>query len=139
TASGAIAYRRSLRALDQDGASMASGMGGHTDGATSPPPPASHLGRSAHANEAGFVLQFRTGDSIVWNVERIDARGVHFQSPRTATRFAPHSQLQRVELQRSQDAPRIAPEKLRRLMTLPRSMRGDPPTHLLMATTGDYL
>ena len=31
------------------------------------------------------------------------------------------------------------PEKLQRLMTVPRSMKQDPPTHLLVSNSGDYL
>ncbi len=84
-------------------------------------------------------VMFRTGDAVDGIVERIDENGMIFRSSQTTTTFAPHNLIQHVWLNRAHGALETSPEKLKRLMTVPRSMKQDPPTHLFIAVTGDYL
>ncbi len=84
-------------------------------------------------------IMFRAGDAVDGVVERIDERGMTFRSAQTSTTFAPHNLIQHVWLNKLRNTTDTSPEKLARLMTVPRSMKNDPPTHLFIATTGDYL
>ncbi len=84
-------------------------------------------------------LVFRTGDRIDGEVERIDDRGVYFKSSMTQKGFARHDQMQSMVLANVMRAPQLSEEKLARLLTVPRISKNDPPTHLLIASNGDYL
>ncbi len=86
-----------------------------------------------------FEIRFCSGDAIEGNVVHVDDRGMKFSSPQTETNFATHEQIDQVWLNKPHSSNKVDAEKLRRLMTVPRSMKNDPPTHLLVSTTGDYL
>ena len=84
-------------------------------------------------------LELRTGDVVEGTIKSINEKGVTFESPSTTTKFVPHSNLESVTLRPNRDAVNETPQKLERLMTVPRSMKADPPTHLFVSTNGDYL
>ncbi len=84
-------------------------------------------------------ISFRTGDIIAATVSRIDETGVEFASPQSTTTRAAHSQIQSITLTPMESGVFVSEEKFKRLMTVPRLMKDDPPTHLLIAPTGDYL
>ncbi len=85
-------------------------------------------------------MVFISGDTIDGYVEKIDEKGVSFVSEQTTVRFAEHSRFDRVWLNSlAGSLKKTANEKIQRLMTVPRSMKDDPPTHLLLAVTGDLL
>ncbi|GAB5405107.1 MAG: TlpA disulfide reductase family protein [Aureliella sp.] len=84
-------------------------------------------------------ISFRTGDIISATVESIDENGVEFRSPHSTTEHAAHSQIQSITLTPLDSDVFLPEEKFNRLMTVPRLMKDDPPTHLLIAPTGDYL
>jgi thiol-disulfide isomerase/thioredoxin len=88
---------------------------------------------------AAREIMFRTGDAIDGLVERIDEQGMTFRSAQSDTSFAPHALIQHVWLNPTRSKLPTSPEKLKRLMTVPRSMKQDPPTHLFVAISGDYL
>ncbi|MCA9183334.1 MAG: TlpA family protein disulfide reductase, partial [Planctomycetales bacterium] len=88
--------------------------------------------------EAREIL-FRTGDAVDGIVEQIDDRGMRFRSSQTDTQFVPHELIQHVWLNKKRGVTETSPDKLKRLMTVPRSMKKDPPTHLFIAVNGDYL
>ena len=88
--------------------------------------------------EAREIL-FRTGDAVDGIVEQIDESGMRFRSSQTDTPFVPHELIQHVWLNKKRGVAETSPEKLKRLMTVPRSMKKDPPTHLFIAVNGDYL
>ncbi len=94
---------------------------------------------SPRARRMTIGLEFRSGDVVEGTVKAIDERGVTFTSENTQTTFVPHSNLESITLRPSRDAVNETPQKLERLMTVPRSMKADPPTHLLISTNGDYL
>lgn len=84
-------------------------------------------------------IMFRTGDAIDGVVERIDESGMTFQSQQTSTSFAAHGQIQSVSLNDQIRGAEFSDQQISRLMTVPRSMKSDPPTHLFVSITGDYL
>lgn len=83
-------------------------------------------------------LSFRTGDTVNGQVEQIDEKGVTFKSNDTKTTFVPHESLEGVVLKES-PVFSSTPEKTKRLLTVPRAAKSDPPTHLLVSITGDFL
>ncbi len=84
-------------------------------------------------------LEFRSGDVVEGNVREINEKGVTFSSQSTPTTFVPHEEMESVNLRPNRDAVNETPQKLERLMIVPRSMKADPPTHMLVSTNGDYL
>lgn len=86
-----------------------------------------------------FEIVFRSGDAIDGVVQFVDDRGVTFASEETATTFVPHEKMDSITLARSISKPEFSAEDMKRLLTVPRSKKSDPPTHLFISTTGDYL
>lgn len=83
---------------------------------------------------------FVSGDTIDAYVERADEKGIYFLSDQTSVKFVEHARVDRLWLNSlTGSVKKTANEKLKRLMTVPRSMRDDPPTHLLISVTGDLL
>lgn len=87
----------------------------------------------------GPSLFLRTGDTIPCKVEKIDERGVTFQSSVFDATFVTHEKIKAVELENRSRATKINSSKRDRLLTLPRMQRDNPPTHLIRSTSGDYL
>jgi thiol-disulfide isomerase/thioredoxin len=87
----------------------------------------------------GPSLFLRTGDTIPCKVERIDERGVTFESSVFDATFVEHEKIKAVELENRSRATKINRSKRDRLLTLPRMQRDNPPTHLIRSTSGDYL
>ncbi len=88
---------------------------------------------------ASSVLHLRTGDTIPCTVQSIDERGVTFASTVTDATFAPNDRVQAVELIANALSQTIDSQKRKRLLTLPRMQRDNPPTHLVRSVDGDYL
>lgn len=87
----------------------------------------------------GPSLYLRTGDTIPCKVERIDERGVAFQSSMFDATFVTHDKIKAVELENRSRGTKINRSKRDRLLTLPRIQKDNPPTHLIRSTSGDYL
>lgn len=85
-----------------------------------------------------YRIYFRSGDSAPAQISKVDTQGIQFSSDRTATTFAPNSQIDSIVFRASKST-KISAEQRQRLLTIPRAQRNDPPTHLLIATSGDYL
>ena len=102
------------------------------------PSPASVKPHKRNAPEPMEMI-FQSGDSIRGVVESIDAKGMRLSSLSTETTFVPHERIHSVLLSPTRNAKPPEVEKMKRLMTVPRQMRDDPPTHLLIAPTGDFL
>lgn len=86
-----------------------------------------------------YEIIFQTGDTVDGVVDHIDSRGVTFRSDETTTKFVPHEKMDSLVLNSLISKVKFDSEKMKRLMTVPRSMKNDPPTHLFLARTGDYL
>jgi len=86
----------------------------------------------------------RSGDVVSCAVERIDARTVTLRTPAadgggTEPVSVPAALLQAIELDTAVASRAIDRARLERLLTLPRSQRLNPPTHMLRLRDGDYL
>lgn len=124
--SGAIVYRRSIpKSTSMNKLRQIIG--------TSPPEAEENQLTGAHE------VLFRTGDAIDAVVESVDDKGMTFQSLQTSTKFAAHEEIHSICLNESRATNEVPKDKLQRLMTVPRSMKNDPPTHLLISVSGDYL
>ncbi|TWU00769.1 redoxin domain-containing protein [Stieleria varia] len=117
-------------------------LGGIFGGApASRPSPASVLPHKPNVDGLPETAEmvFMSGDSIRGAVTRIDAEGMKLASQSTATSFVPHDKIHSVLLSPPSKNTPVDEEKMQRLMTVPRQMRDDPPTHLLVSPTGDFL
>ena len=85
------------------------------------------------------TLYLLGGDRIPCEVSTIDEDGVHFESSVVATDFIPNSGAKALEFAPNWTAAALDDVKRQRLLTLPRMQKGNPPTHLVVSTTGDYL
>lgn len=93
---------------------------------------------------AGFpaLLFMRSGDVVPCAVAGIGPEGIRIRTPAVAVGeplLVPTAAVKAVEM-----APRIASRRLEairrdRLLTLPRSQRFDPPTHIVRLVDGDYI
>lgn len=79
-----------------------------------------------------------SGESVSCAVASIDERGLSIVVDGGAAVTVPAAAVQAVELVPS-SARRISAEKFRSLVTVPRSQRSAPPTHLVRSPRGDYL
>ena len=84
------------------------------------------------------VVVLVSGESIGCRVDAIDDRGLEVRRPDGEAVTIPHENVQAVELVPSARMT-LSPEKFKSLVTLPRSQRGQPPTHLVRSPAGDYL
>ncbi|MFN3193227.1 MAG: TlpA family protein disulfide reductase [Aureliella sp.] len=84
-------------------------------------------------------IKFRTGDAISGVVDQIDDKGMHFKSSQSESTFAAHHQIQEIELNPLLGNRTFSRQRLDRLMTVPRSRKSDPPTHLFLSVRGDLL
>ncbi|MCA9195410.1 MAG: TlpA family protein disulfide reductase [Planctomycetales bacterium] len=84
-------------------------------------------------------IVFREGDIIEGTVEAADESGIRFTSPQTSTTTATTAQVDSLHLNPMRSSLELSDQEMQRLLTIPRSMKLDPPTHLFIATSGDYL
>jgi len=140
---GAVTSRKKLRQAPNPGvmAPLLQLFGGGNQAK----PPEKKADDVAAAREVAIVpndaleIRFRSGDAIGGKVVRIEERGMTFSSSQTKTDFATHDQIDHIWLNKLRSKTEVSPEKRERLMTVPRSMKKDPPTHLFVSVTGDYL
>lgn len=85
------------------------------------------------------LLHLRAGDNVPCEVTGVDEEGVYIKSTAVDATFIPHAQVKAIELSTDAKLPDLDEKKRERLLTLPRMLRNNPPTHLLIATNGDVL
>jgi thiol-disulfide isomerase/thioredoxin len=85
------------------------------------------------------TLYLLGGDRIPCQVSEIDEAGVHFTSPVVVSTFVPNSGVKALEFTPQWTEAALDDIKRQRLLTLPRMQKANPPTHLIVSTTGDYL
>ncbi len=95
-------------------------------------------GESRKFKALSVGLTFRTGDVISGQVVKIDDSGVTFKT-HDKTSTVSSNQMESITLVDKARIADLPPEKLKHLMTIPRSAKKDPPTHLFVSTNGDYL
>jgi peroxiredoxin len=85
-------------------------------------------------------ILFASGDTIDAIVDRIDESNVYFNSELTKVVRVPQERLDSAWLNPIRGAVKSTKlDHLEELLTVPRIQTNDPPTHLLMAVSGDYL
>ena len=95
---------------------------------------------AAPANTSGEgVLHLLNGDRIPCQAIEIDDAGVRFKSSVVDAAFVPHAKIKALELVPHWTAAALDEAKRRRLLTLPRMQKENPPTHLIVSTGGDFL
>ena len=102
------------------------------------------LGGSAPARQMQMptgagTLCLLTGDRVPCESMQIDEEGIHFNSSTVASDFVPHRAVKALEFVSNWTAAALAEVKRTRLLTLPRMQKGNPPTHLVVSTAGDFL
>jgi thiol-disulfide isomerase/thioredoxin len=80
-----------------------------------------------------------TGDRVPCEAIQIDEEGIHFTSSVVASTSVPHRAVKALEFVPKWTAAALAEAKRMRLLTLPRMQKGNPPTHLIVSTSGDFL
>lgn len=90
-------------------------------------------------SELPVMIELTTGDQVVASIQRVDQQGIHFHSTMTTVNKLPHAWVRSVKFRDFAAGPRMSDEQKRRLLTVQRSHRDHPPTHLLVAKSGDVL
>lgn len=85
------------------------------------------------------VLHLVSGDMLPCEAQRIDEHGLHMLTPISDATFVPHDRILALELLPTTAPVAIPKAKKDRLLTLPRSQKFSPPTHLVRSVQGDYL
>ena len=102
--------------------------------------PVSATSTASGTNPAKRALHLRTGDIIPASIERIDENGVFFKTALSKNTFVAHEKVKAVELAAEPSlSVRLNKSKRERLLTLPRAQKGNPPTHMIRSTNGDFL
>lgn len=83
-------------------------------------------------------IRFRSGDVAPAAIHKVTEAGVRFESSRTTTTFAPNTAIDQIFF-RSAIGKTLSDDERKRLLTIPRAQKNDPPTHLVISVAGDYL
>lgn len=100
---------------------------------------ATRLKTPSRPKESPHVLHLLSGDLVPCRIDVIDEKGIHISTPIIKATFIPHDQISAVELMPDVAAIGLGKFKRERLLTVPRSQRDSPPTHLIRSVNGDYL
>ncbi len=84
-------------------------------------------------------LYLRTGEVIPCEVSAIDNEGVVFTSEMTKQTRLPHDQVLAIQLVAGLKEPAIDAIERERLLTVPRNRKKNPPTHLIVSSSGDIM
>ena len=90
----------------------------------------------AHDKDKLFL---RAGDIYRCEITRSDELGIWFRAGGGEEQPLSHAMLKAVELGLQPIRVALAEDKRKRLLTLPRLLKDDPPTHILCSVSGDYL
>jgi thiol-disulfide isomerase/thioredoxin len=85
------------------------------------------------------LLWLRAGDRIPCRVESIDERGITFETPILQATFVPHVSVKAWDRRAGTQPRPLEEDKLKRLLTLVRMQRENPPTHLIESNGGDFV
>ncbi|MEM9643443.1 MAG: hypothetical protein AAF989_00505, partial [Planctomycetota bacterium] len=84
-------------------------------------------------------VQLTSGDRFACRILGSGEQGLMVDSREGGKKLVPHTQVKAAKLVRNATTPNIVDAKKRRLLTVPRLQKDSPPTHLLVAKTGDML
>ncbi|MEY4565709.1 MAG: Thiol-disulfide oxidoreductase ResA [Planctomycetota bacterium] len=84
-------------------------------------------------------IKLRSGETFAANIESVSDSGITFSSDMYSATLLPNNAIQSIELRRVKANNIPTAKKVDRLLTVPRSSKNDPPTHVLISTEGDFL
>lgn len=96
-------------------------------------------GRPSDTGKDSDKLYLRAGDIYRCEITRSNETGVWFRAGGGEEQRVSHDKLKAVELGSQAARAPLAQDKRARLLTLPRLLKDDPPTHILCSVSGDYL
>ena len=84
-------------------------------------------------------IKLRSGETFAATIDSIGDSGIAFSSEMYTAKSLPNNVIQSIELRRVKANNIPTAKKVDRLLTVPRSSKNDPPTHVLISTEGDFL
>lgn len=85
------------------------------------------------------ILYLRSGDHFPCRVQRITERGIAIHRNQGESTWVEHDAVKAVQLNAPFKSLTLEAARRQRLLTVPRSQRQTPPTHLVASTQGDWL
>lgn len=95
--------------------------------------------RSVSSASSGDVLVLRAGDRLPCEVVEVGESNIRFESEFVAATQLPIDRVKAWERTPESSLNKLDETKRRRLLTLPRVQRNNPPSHLIESTSGDFV
>lgn len=84
-------------------------------------------------------ITLRNGDAFAAQLQAVNEEGISFKSDKLETGSLNNEAVQSIELRKLRSSKIPSAKKVERLLTVPRSSKNDPPTHVLISIEGDFL
>lgn len=84
-------------------------------------------------------ITLRNGDAFAAQLQAVNEEGILFKSDKLETGSLNNDAVQSIELRKLRSSKIPSAKKVERLLTVPRSSKNDPPTHVLISIEGDFL
>lgn len=105
------------------------------------------MGEEQKAAEPSFELRqlmvpsitLRNGDAFAAQLQAVSEEGIQFKSDKIESGTLSNEVVQSIELRKLRSSKIPSAKKVERLLTVPRSAKNDPPTHVLISVEGDFL
>ena len=84
-------------------------------------------------------ITLRNGDTFAAQLQSVNEEGILFKSEKLESNSLKNEAVQSIELRKLRASKVPSAKKVERLLTVPRSAKNDPPTHVLISVEGDFL
>lgn len=84
-------------------------------------------------------ITLRNGDAFAAELQAVNEEGILFKSDKIESGSLVNDAVQSIELRKLRASKIPSAKKVERLLTVPRSAKNDPPTHVLISVEGDFL
>jgi thiol-disulfide isomerase/thioredoxin len=84
-------------------------------------------------------ITLRNGDAFAAQLQSVNEEGILFKSDKIELGSLNNEAVQSIELRKLRSSKIPSAKKVERLLTVPRSAKNDPPTHVLISVEGDFL
>jgi thiol-disulfide isomerase/thioredoxin len=84
-------------------------------------------------------ITLRNGDAFAAQLQSVNEEGILFKSDKIELGSLTNEAVQSIELRKLRSSKIPSAKKVERLLTVPRSAKNDPPTHVLISVEGDFL
>lgn len=84
-------------------------------------------------------ITLRNGDAFAAQLQSVNEEGILFKSDKIELSSLNNEAVQSIELRKLRSSKIPSAKKVERLLTVPRSAKNDPPTHVLISVEGDFL